>query len=136
VGHSPDSGQGAGYSMTTPKYIAREWTCYAETSVGYEVAGRFVQVAECSGFGHPPDEAVASAAQIVAALNGFPELRELAKLAYRALCDAEAVINTIDGECVLESMNLEELQGRIGACAGNLFTVLRLPTSEFRGGTK
>jgi hypothetical protein len=68
-----------------------------------------------------------------AACRELTELREIAKLAYRALCDAEAVINTIDGECVLESMNLEELQARIGGCAGNLFTVLRLPTSELRG---
>lgn len=60
------------------------------------------------------------------------ELRELAKLAYRALCDAEAVINTIDGECTLESMNLAELQERIKDCAVHLFTVLRLPVSEFR----
>jgi hypothetical protein len=64
------------------------------------------------------------------------ELRELAKLAYRALCDAEAVINTIDGECVLESMNLEELRGRMADCALHLFTVLRLPQSEYRGGRK
>lgn len=58
-----------------PRYFAREWVCHAATSVGYEVAGRFMQVAECSGFGHPLDEAVASAAQIVEALNGYPELR-------------------------------------------------------------
>lgn len=119
--------------MSAIHYIARAWQCHAATSVGYEIDGMFQPIAECSGLGRLIEEAEQMAAQIVAALNGYTELAEIAKLAYRALCDAEAVINTIDGEDVLESINLEELQGRIGACAGNLFAVLGLPTSAHRG---
>jgi hypothetical protein len=61
------------------------------------------------------------------------ELSEIAKVAWRALCDAEAVLNTIDGDDVLESVNLEELQGRVAACAGNLFCVLGLPVAALAG---
>ena len=58
--------------MSTPLYIAREWQCHAATSVGYyEVDGKFVQVAECSGFGRSSEEAEQMAAQIAAALNSM-----------------------------------------------------------------
>jgi sulfur carrier protein ThiS len=56
--------------MTAPNYIARPWLSHAATSVGYEVDGKFVQVAECSGLGRLIEEAEQTAAQIVAALNG------------------------------------------------------------------
>jgi hypothetical protein len=59
------------------------------------------------------------------------ELSEVSKLAWRALCDAEAVLNTLDGDDVLESMNLDELRKRVTACVGNLFSVLGLPVSDF-----
>lgn len=55
--------------MSAIHYIARPWQCHAATSVGYEVDGGFVQVAECSGFGRTAEDAVRAAAQIVAALN-------------------------------------------------------------------
>ena len=55
--------------MTAPNYIARAWQCLAATSVGYEVDRKFVQVAECSGFGRSSEEAERTAMQIVAALN-------------------------------------------------------------------
>ena len=55
--------------MTAPNYIARPWLSHAATSVGYEVDGKFVQVAECSGFGRSSEEAERTAAQIAAALN-------------------------------------------------------------------
>ena len=55
--------------MTAPNYIARPWLSHAATSVGYEVDGKFVQVAECSGFGRSSEDAERTAAQIAAALN-------------------------------------------------------------------
>lgn len=62
-------------------------------------------------------------------------LREAAKVAWRVICDAEAVINTLDGECVLETMNLDELRERLAASASVLFCVLRLPMSELTNPT-
>jgi hypothetical protein len=62
--------------------------------------------------------------------RNYRDLAELSTLAWRALCDAEAVLNTLDGECVLETINLRELQARIGACASNLFTHLGLAVCE------
>lgn len=61
--------------MSAINYIAREWQCHAATSVGYyEADGKFVQVAECSGFGRTGVEAERSAAQIVTALNAHGDL--------------------------------------------------------------
>ena len=58
--------------MSAINYIAREWQCHAATSVGhYDVDGKFVQVAECSGFGRSSEEAEQMAAQIAAALNSM-----------------------------------------------------------------
>ncbi len=56
-------------------------------------------------------------------------VREAGKLAWRALCDAEAVLVTVDPEDSSESEKLEEIIERVSACAGVLFCELRLPMS-------
>ena len=63
--------------MSAPIYIARPWLSHGATTVGYEVEGRFQPIAECSGLGHSSEEAERTAAQIVEALNGLPELCEV-----------------------------------------------------------
>jgi hypothetical protein len=60
--------------MNAPHYIARPWQCHAATSVGYEADGKFMQVAECSGFGNTSEDAEQMAAQIAAALNSMVTL--------------------------------------------------------------
>lgn len=69
--------------MSRVVYIARDWQCHAATSVGYEVAGQFVQVAECAGLGRSSQEAEQMAAQIVAALNAHADLVAAATQAAR-----------------------------------------------------
>lgn len=59
------------------------------------------------------------------------ELRELAKLSWRAMCDAEAVIRTVDPESAAEGEQLRELCSRLTDCAMHLFTALREPTQEW-----
>ena len=87
----------------TITYIAREWKCHAATSVGYEAAGQFHQVAECSGFGNTSEEAQAMAARIARALNQAPdspsctrELGDIAVSATRIDHLMDLVINAID----------------------------------------
>jgi hypothetical protein len=85
-----------------------------------EVAGKPV----CSRWCGQPDKCLSTSAETV-----HTELTEVAKLAWRALCDAEAVLRTMVGDDTTESDKLEELHGRVTACAGNLFAVLALPVS-------
>jgi hypothetical protein len=56
--------------MSAIHYIARAWLTLGATTVCHEVDGIFQPIAECSGFGNSSEEAEATAAQIVAALNG------------------------------------------------------------------
>lgn len=56
-------------------------------------------------------------------------LREAGKLAWRALCDAQGVLVTIDPEDASEGEKLEEITERVSACAGVLFCELSLPVA-------
>lgn len=57
------------------------------------------------------------------------ELRELCKLAWRAICDADSVIRAIDPESAEEGEKLRDLRDRLSDCAMHLFTALRKPTT-------
>jgi hypothetical protein len=62
--------------------------------------------------------------------SDYAELAEVAKLAWRALCDAEAVLRTMTGDDSDESDKLGELRERVAASASHLFCVLALPVSD------
>ena len=58
------------------------------------------------------------------------ELQEQSKLAWRALVEAERVIDTIEPEDEEEAEQLGSLQTRITHIAQNLFYLLRLEQSD------
>ena len=58
------------------------------------------------------------------------ELKEISKLAWRALVDAERVIETIDPEHDVEAISLAELRKRISDVSLALFYALNLSQDE------
>jgi hypothetical protein len=59
------------------------------------------------------------------------ELREAAKNGWRAMCDAEAVIRTIDPESAAEDEQFRQLCTALSDIALSLFTILREPPQEY-----